>query len=40
MFTKSAAFYDLIDHWKDYRAEADKLVAFILIGCGWFVGVK
>ena len=29
MFTKTAAFYDLIYHWKDYPAEADKLAAFI-----------
>lgn len=29
MFTKTAAFYDLVYHWKDYPAESGKLVAFI-----------
>jgi ubiquinone/menaquinone biosynthesis C-methylase UbiE len=29
MFTKTAAFYDLIYHWKNYPAETDKLLAFI-----------
>lgn len=29
MFTKSAAFYDAIYHWKDYPAEVDVLVGFV-----------
>lgn len=29
MFTKTAALYDLIYHWKDYGTEAEKLAAFI-----------
>lgn len=29
MFGKTAALYDVIYHWKDYRAEANKLTAII-----------
>src|ERR1700740_1622552 len=29
MFTKSAAFYDLIYSWKDYRQEVDRLLVIV-----------
>ncbi|GAB4519679.1 MAG: class I SAM-dependent methyltransferase [Anaerolineae bacterium] len=29
MFTKSAQYYDALYHWKDYKAEAEKLDALI-----------
>jgi ubiquinone/menaquinone biosynthesis C-methylase UbiE len=29
MFTETASLYDIIYHWKDYRAESEKLIAFI-----------